>query len=472
MRDDQDTMRCDECGRDMAKAHRRHKGQRYCTICYARLFKHRMCPKCGNMARLPKNDENAVCIACERNKPCIRCGKVDYAIGKITDYGPVCNSCAHYFREPKPCGLCGTLSSRLTRVKRAGITVPVCPKCAHRDHGTCPDCRRHRLLLKAPDDRMVCKICLEKGEVPCPSCGNRMPAGRGKICETCYWDGLFRKRLQINLSAFSVCVLREQFAQFGDWLLKEIGGHKSALSLHRYLHFFLEMEKRWQRIPSYPELLEGFGAEKLRRLQVPMRWLNQTKAIVSDAATREQDSDRRRIEAILSSLTDRNLALLLNGYREQRMIRVAEGKATLRSVRLALRPAASLLLLTGAAGLSVPNQALLNQYLAEAPGQRAAITGFIHFLNEKYPLGLVAQTDESRIRKARKKKLEAEMQVLIQASNEDTDFRRKWLSVALAYFHDLPRKVGNNLREQDIAGTRDEGLTITWNKAQYWVPYP
>jgi len=466
------TMHCDECGREMPKAHRHHKGRRFCAICYARVFKRRMCPKCGNFARLPKNDENAVCKKCETDKPCIRCGNAEYEIGKITAYGPVCNSCAPHFREPKPCGLCGKLSSRLTRVKRTSIEVPVCPKCANRDHGTCKACRRHRLLTESPDGRMLCSTCLEKDKVPCFSCGNSMPAGRGKICEACYWEETFRKRLKMDQAAFSVRGMSEDFGEFGEWLLSEVGGHKSALSIHRYLPFFLEIEKQWQRIPGYLELLEWFGAEELRRVRLPMRWLNEAKAIFAVAISREEDSDRRRIEAIMSSVPDRSLAsLVLIGYRSRLMDRYNASKSTLRSVRLALRPAVSLLLVADAMGNYLPNQAALDRYLLEVPGQKAAVTGFVNFLNKEYRLELLPRADENRVCEVRKKKLEAEIMTLMREIGGDKESRRKWLSAALAYFHGLPRKVGKGLKDEDITDACNGGLVVVWNRARYWVPY-
>ncbi|BCO27329.1 hypothetical protein MIZ03_2217 [Rhodoferax lithotrophicus] len=49
-----DFQMCDECGKDVAKIWRVHKGHKFCSTCYARVFKRRMCPKCGNFAKLPK----------------------------------------------------------------------------------------------------------------------------------------------------------------------------------------------------------------------------------------------------------------------------------------------------------------------------------------------------------------------------------------------------------------------------------
>lgn len=465
------TLTCDECNREMAKAQRLHEGRRYCAICYARIFKRRLCPKCGNLARLPKSDGHAVCKKCETDKPCIRCKKTEYEVGKITPYGPVCNSCAPHFREPKPCGLCSKLSSRLTRVTRAGIELPVCPKCASRDHGTCQSCRRHRLLAEAQDGRMLCSTCLEQGEILCLSCDKPMPAGYGKTCEACYWLETFRKRLRIDQAAFSMQGMNEVFGEFGEWLLNEVGGQKSALSIHRYLPFFLEMERQWRCMPTYLELLKHFGAEGLRRVRLPMRWLEETKAVVADSIAREEDSNRRRIDAIMASLPAGTLgARTLISYRDRLMERVDAGKTTLHSMRLALRPAVSLFLKVDATGVKLPNQTELDRYLLEAPGQRAAISGFINFLNEKHNLELIPIVNNEHVSKSRRRKMEAELMALMKSGGEGEEFRRKWLSVALAYFHGLPRSTAGKLRENQIAIHENGSLSVVLNNTEYWVP--
>ena len=464
-------IHCDECDREMAVAHRVYKERRYCVTCYSRVFKRRMCQKCGNYARLHKNIENAICGKCEIDKPCVRCGKTEYAIGKITPYGPACSSCAPYFREMRPCGVCGTPSYRLTRVKRLGIEVPACPKCVRPDHATCPACHRHRLLQSAPDGRLLCKICVEQGEIPCPSCNKPMPAGRGKLCEVCYWQNAFRRRLKLNQAGFNVPEMQTAFGELGEWLLSEVGENKAAISIHKYLPFFVEIEKRFGKIPGYADLLAHFGAESLRRVRLPMSWLKEKRNIVPDVQAREEDSVRRQIDAIVASIPIGSPASkTLTDYQDRLVKRLAAGKSSLRSVRLALRPAASLLLLADKTGAKLPDQTTLDRYLVEAPGQKAAITGFVNFLNEQHGLALVSTVNVKQVSEVRRKKLEAELIALVRNGGEGEDFRRRWLSLALAYFHGLPKGVGKTLKDQNIVVTEGNGVTVSWNDANYWIP--
>lgn len=85
------------------------------------------------------------------------------------------------------------------------------------------------------------------------------------------------------------------------------------------------------------------------------------------------------------------------------MKRVNAGKFTLRSVRLALRPAASFLLVSDPGGVKMPDQSSLDRHLLKAPGQKAAITGFVNYLNEALGLDLVPVVSEKWVNAARRK---------------------------------------------------------------------
>lgn len=465
-------QQCDECGRFVAKIWRVYKTHRYCATCYARVFKHRNCPKCGNRARLPKNDADALCRRCEIDKPCARCGKTDYAVGKITSYGPVCNVCAPHFHAPKTCGLCGKMSIYLSRVSRLNIDIPICPKCARQGYQTCQACHRYRLLSEASDGRMLCKICLEKGDIPCPQCHNPMPAGYGQRCEQCYWKELLEKRIKIDCTSFAVPQMAWHFKVFGQWLGGKVGANKAASTIHRYLPFFLEIEQQWQAIPKYGELLAHFGALKLRRSQLPMTWMVESKAIVLNTFVREEDSDKRRIKAILDRFPGKSQASeILTSYYQSLIEKLKDEKTTIRSIRLALSPAAAFLQKASEMRCMPPEQRALEAYLQTAPGQRAAISGFICYLEDKHGIKLILpKPDTLRTQRNRRKKLEREMLILMQENSNSDEFRRLWLSTALAYFHGLPKKVGKTIANEHIAALEDGNFGVTWNKKTYWIP--
>lgn len=464
------TMRCDECGRDMAKAHRVYRGVHYCATCYARVFKRRLCPKCGELARLPKDQPDTVCRHCERAKPCIRCGKTDYAIGLVTAYGPVCNACAPHFRKPEPCDACGRMSRRLSRVKRLGGGQRLCPRCARVDYGACQACKRYRLLVAA-DGRRLCHECAEHGEVPCPACGKPMPAGRGKLCEACYWAETCRKRVGMDMAAFSVAAMRDTFGEFGYWLEAEVGAHKAALTVHRYLPFFIEIEARWKRIPAYPKLLEHFSAEGLRRVRLPMRWLGETHGIEPDAEAREADSERRRIKALSRTVpAGSRAAKAFASYQSVLMSRLDAGRTSLRSVRLALRPATSLLLAADPGGDSLPDQGTIDRYLLATPGQRAAVTGFIRFLSLNGAPALVVRVDHKKAQRASRRALEREIMRMVRCPEEGEAFERRWIAAGIAYFHGI--RINKCDAREAIVTPGGGGLQVQVGGESYFLPNP
>jgi len=466
---------CDECGRQMIKTHRLYRGHRYCATCYKREFPHRVCSRCGCYARILRRDLAAVCHKCESDQPCIRCGKASYTVGKITIYGRVCNTCSPYFRKQEQCEVCGALSSRLVRSNAQGHDRRMCPKCLTAAHGTCQACKRHRKLQLASSGQKVCRKCFLYGTRLCTQCGQSMSAGYGSRCEHCYWRSLLEKRVRLDCVAFSTQVMAEHFASFGQWLLAEVGENKSALTIHRYLQFFREIEQQWGDIPGYDLLLSWFGAAGLRRVMLPMRWIETVGLATPDEEAKTEDSERRRITVIQERFAHGSSErALLDSYLQMLFDRLAAGKTTLVSVRLALTPVAGLLssFADGNKGRWLPGQQELNAYLAKKPGQRAAVSGFVRYLREVHNAEVrLPSANRTEAKRLRRKNLEAELLTLMRDSNDGEHCRRQWISIALAYFHGLDRSIGKKALKTGFAQAHD-GLVITWNNLDYWLPAP
>ena len=453
---------CDQCAQDMQKAQRLYRGKRYCSRCYFKLFKPRQCPQCDQTARLLITDLTSVCSACEKSMPCIRCGKTNYAVGKMTAYGPVCNGCAIYFRMP----------SMANHTARPDQELAVSTTGSNASYATCRSCRRHRRIASRIDGFPLCKACSENGFIPCPRCGSEMPAGRGERCEACYWTATFFKRLAIDKAGISSSGMASIFHEFGEWLVQQIPAQKAAQSIHRYFQFFYEMDKLWGSVPSYEELLRYFTAEGLRRVRLPMRWLSETALVAVNAVSREQASENRRIETIVSLLQPgKGTTAIFFAYKEALFSRKASGKTTLRTVRLLLQPAAALLNQCSRHGLPVPDQPSLERYLAAVPGQRNNISGFVSFLNSTYALCLRVDYGSKHAAERRAKKLEMDIIHLLGEEHRDKQFIRRWLSVTLAYFHGLPRKSGTGLDDEMILFLGDGGFRIAIDAREYWVPH-
>ena len=318
---------------------------------------------------------------------------------------------------------------------------------------------------------MLCATCLEKGEIPCPRCRRPMPAGCGKKCWTCYWTEVAVKRTQMDQAAFRVPGMAKRFADFGAWLIQRVGEHRAALTVHKYLAFFLDIEREWQDVPDYEALLKHFSAAGLRRSRLPMLWMKESGLVTPDATLREADSDRRRIQASLDKLPQESPERsILNGYHERLMKQARTGATSLRSVRLAIAPAASLLIFAEATDCMPADQKTLDGFLRHTPGQRAALSGFVKYLREQHGAEItLPKSDPDRAYRKRRKNLEAEILKLMREGRTDPESKQRWLCVALAYFHDLPLKTEQNVRDEDI--TADEhGMTMRVAGSGYWIP--
>lgn len=456
------------------KVHRVYKGIEFCSICYARVFKRKLCPCCGNYARLPipELDPNGVCRHCEAAAPCVRCAQVGKPVGLMTKYGPACSSCAHYFRDPEPCEKCGEPSTRLSRVLSIDPDLRLCPKCARQDAATCPHCRRHRLLIEGPDGRLRCKRCTEVGESLCQACDKPMPAGRGKECDDCSREKSFNRRANLFVESFEHPSTHQRFADFCQWLKDEMGTHSAARKLKNYLTFFSFLDRHSEGIPSYVSLLEHFTADGLRRMTTPMLWLKFRYGVEPDATVKEDHSEKRRIDQMVDLVSPGVSADALKGYRSYLQTKQAEGRTSTRSVRLSLRAAVNLLATMPPTFDVLPSQKTVSGYLTHTPGQAAALQGFVGYLNRVHDCDLKTTADALATSRARTSKLEGEMFALYGSAGEGEAFERTWIKAALMLFHGLKR-VNKKAMEYCPEVFQDRlGFRVSLKGKQYWVPSP
>lgn len=150
--------------------------------------------------------------------------------------------------------------------------------------------------------------------------------------------------------------------------------------------------------------------------------------------------------------------------------KAAAGKTTIRSIRLALRPAVSFLKRVVDDGETIPTQLTLNRYLAESPGQKAAITGFINYINSNFALNLDVKVDEARAREYRRKLVEKEIATLLTQTSLNEKQQKKWTKLSLEYFHGLPKAIAQRISMREIVVSVDGECTVTIDGAHYWVP--
>ncbi|WP_144407520.1 MULTISPECIES: hypothetical protein [Gynuella] len=267
--------------------------------------------------------------------------------------------------------------------------------------------------------------------------------------------------------------MASHFVNFGHWLMTYSGAKTTALCIQRYIPFFIEVEKKWGEIPSYEALVSYFHPERLRRVRRIMMWMEKTGLLHVIPQAREYAADSIRITNLLSKYSPHTtFGRLLAEYGSELQKRLSAGKTTIRSIRLALTPAVALVNLTEKFKTTYPTQAILDQYLLESPGQKAAITGFINFLNNKYSLHLIPKVDKAKVRKKRKTQLEKK---LIQLTHEksDPDFLAKWIPIALEYFHNFKTTKQTRSTIMNSEFTRDgDGIMLVLSQQEYFIPLP
>jgi len=466
--------RCDECGKRPRRIWRVRLGHRYCGTCYARVFKQGTCPRCEARARLPRNVPGALCIRCERDGPCHRCGRDIERIGRHTPYGPVCNKCVRYYDPPRSCERCEKTSAQIGSYRREGRSTLLCVSCAYPERRTCGACRRHRDVRLVDDGRLLCRRCEEIGLIDCSDCGDSMPAGRINRCWDCDWRARLEKRVRINRRAFAVPAMAAHFEAFGRWLGEEVGVNKAALKINGYLPFFMEIEKRWGHVPDYGALVGHFGTAGLRKVLLPVRWLTSTGLVVVDEKAKQDESLSRQIDVTLARFPgDSRERALLAGYHRILERRRAKGRTSLRSIKGAMTPAAALVAKAVSRGAIVPDQATLDAYLDAAPGQRAAVTGFVNHLREHHNVDLVVPPlDPRRAASRRREVLERDVACLLEQREQGEDIESRWLELALCLFHDTGRQHGRTIVRTASIERCDDGFQLIHDNKTYYVPRP
>ena len=455
---------CDECGGERVKIHRRYLGIGYCGSCYARVFKSAICPECAGVARLPRNIPRAICQKCIVNRPCARCGIAGKPVGLINNYGTVCASCSPYFRNKEPCEVCGKPSHRLTRVTRFFDGLKRCEQCATSDHSTCSGCGRYR-KLQEHEGEMLCKLCSDGKVTLCSVCGKNIPLARGLRCESCYWEQLFSKRVQINGELIESAAYQAAFKAFSKWLLVSVGANKAAITISKYPIFFREIEKRWPTFPSHANLLMAFGADYLRRFRKVVSWIHTECGMDLDEQAKKRIAEEQRIGRILDRVPRFSPAHgLVIRFSEQQWSRYLRGDISLLTVRLSLTPAVGFLAVYQ---FRQPTTKSLAKYLKDAPGQRASITRFIGFLNSECDYN-IRFPRASHTEKMRRVALEKKLVSIMAHGRYEIDFL-SWCILALEFFHKL-RLTKTSLKFGCVICFETGGCLIEYGQENYFVP--
>lgn len=431
---------CDECLKLTKSLVKRHKEKRYCRSCYQLYFRCSQCNHCRIIARLPTFEKKPICRTCEKAQPCIRCNRKGQPLGKLTKYGLVCKSCYHYFK-----------ASSQSVLPNSPINL-----------GTCKRCHRHRKL-----EQSICHKCNNSPDIPCPICNKQMPAGRGNICWSCYWEDLFTKRVHFNATALEGSQIQSDWIEFCHWIQDRRGAPQGAILLSKYLPIFIEISSRWATIPEYHLLLIEFGTQKLRKYQNVILWLESIGKVSIDKQLKLDHSEYRRINAHLESLKGTPTHYFwIKSYHKHLMKKYQLHKIQLRSVRLALCPVSRFLRESNPR----PTQTDLIKYLKNNKGQRCALSGFIAFANKHFQLNLNIPKKNSRKPNSRSRFLEKKLINTYQNKTISQSDEYDWIVYGLEYFHLLPKSLGLKVTKEQIIKNHDNSYTVLINEKHYWIP--
>lgn len=464
-------QRCDECGRHIVKAQRVENGLRYCAICYQRCFKRRSCPSCGMFKRLLVGHADAECKTCMAAKPCIRCDRSGRSVSKLLPQGPVCDACYPYFRDPRVCSVCNTTTRRYS--SRRGTGDVLCERCTSPAFKTCSRCRLPRAGTIGLDGAWICIKCAELPDQFCERCATPLPAGRGQSCQDCYWKARC-ERTGIQLTElFRSAHVRQAFGEYVAWAMLEIDHKRLSLTLRKHVEFFDVLDQQSDRLWDGDFLLKVFGTPKLRKYELPVRWMKEERAVTFCAVAKEASADQLKIQALMQRApVDSPGFEVLQAFHDSLQARVTSGQLKSRSMRFALHPAFNLLQGTMPPWQSLPDQQALVIMLAKTPGQKAAVSTFIGFLKKRYSVQLSLPKKLPATSTVRNRQLGHQLAQLSRAEIRDDAFFLRWALTSLQFFHNLTLAQAQGLLKHAALTVHSDGNEFRHTGQRYWIPAP
>ncbi|KKZ33679.1 hypothetical protein UN96_05215, partial [Acinetobacter baumannii] len=298
-------------------------------------------------------------------------------------------------------------------------------------------------------------------------------AGCADLCDDCYWHQNLWNKFDQNQKVFESSDLKQQYENYIGWLEKKVGSHKAALYINKHTHFFIKTEIDWnQSVPTPKQLLVRLRSSGLRKFELVMQWLEEVHDIRIDMDNKKSCSERDQMEKLVQRILQPSLAYdVVLEYKNKLEEKIKRGETSIRSARLAVKPAVALMLSMEGESAQLPNLEHVKAYLAEYSGQAAALTGFINFLNENYG----ASIDYLKLKKSdflktkQKKKLEMELIALTQTDLNDSELILSWVRNGLRYFHQLPYIDALKIKTEMITEIED-GFTVVLNGQYYWLP--
>lgn len=470
---------CDYCNAKLSDWDYRYLGKHYCKKCYNYLFHFKICSVCKRKRKIYYDLKTPVCKFCQvKDKPCIRCGKTEYTQGKITEQGPVCNSCAKYFTEHKKCTECTEKDYSVSMRNLAdGTTKLICQTCFSKTLPICSSCGyRRKAFSYLLDKTALCEACSVEITRKCTQCGNEFPAGKGRICPECTYNAILSRKTQFIANSLSIH-MSKLFHEFSGWLNNRRGVLFASLHIHNYQAYFLELDdlcEELNRLPTYKEIVAQFTVAKTRFNLLVTIFFNEKKIILVDKKIQEEYANLDMIDRYLHSfLKDTYNYKIIHRYYDKLNMKYKSGKTTIRSIRLALTPAVKFLKYCKNFNQIKLDMNMLSGYLWYYPGQQAAITGFINFLSKEFKLNLSVRDIKKVVLRrpsTSKAQLEHRLIDLLRSDKKFKDKQKYLFKTAIGYLHGI--EVSDNIfidfNDIKIDFNKDRYIRINGNK--FYLP--
>lgn len=476
---DNDEQSCNYCHDALKGWDYRFKGKHYCRKCYDYLFHIKTCTLCNKKRKVFYTQTPPICKFClVKNKACIRCDKTNYKPGKITEYGPVCNSCAKYYRMHRRCSSCHS-NDAPTSVRNllGGGQELLCRGCYSKTLPVCTACGyRRKPDSYTLDGKALCLICTKEGTRVCDQCHDMFPAGFGWRCQKCTANKTFEKKKTFMAKPLSP-YMRPYVVGFSDWLCERRGVVFVSNHLQKYYQYFLQIDKLYDqlgRFPTYQDLLSYFPEATSKNHLLVHTFLSEQGIIVLDAKIKNECAERNLIEKYLGYFEESDERChLIRSYARYLIQKYENKQTTIRSVRLSLTPAVKFLDYCQHFSDQHPCQEALEGYLWIYPGQRSSLTGFINFLakSSTYKLDLSGLLTPKLDRAHETSEvLQQRLIAFIQDPYKRAEKPQYYLKTLIGFFHNIQIPSSVYIDIASLGKKSEQGFNIQLCKHSFYLP--
>jgi len=269
------------------------------------------------------------------------------------------------------------------------------------------------------------------------------------VCQDCHAKKSLVHKADFIAASLSI-YLSKIFIEFSRWLAERRGFVFTSIHLQHYHAYFFELDDiclKFNRLPSYEELVAEVTVAKTRSNLVVTIFLDEKKLIVIDKKIKEEYANLDMIDRYLVTFDKGTYrAKLLNSYYQHLDLKLKSKQTTIRSIRLSLTPAVKFLQYCSHFNTQKPNLDILKSYLWYYPGQRASITGFINFLTKEYGFNFSVKDVEHVIFKSpntSKEQLKHRLIDLLRLDSIPQNKRNYFFRTAIGYLHgiEVPKNV-------------------------------